>query len=209
MARPSATSSRIEPRLMPVNSTPRRSPQASRPCTLSATALDGGLDLGSVSVPGFSSSSERVAGSLLPASSGAAASALGRSADEISTAARSRLSGPSGRHRSRPRWPSRSAAACLRRPGPSARRWRRGARHVGRDQLERGQRRFQLAAHAVVVDHVLGVGRQRGHAAPVAASVALPSRTMKALPPATLTSSSSSACMNGDSAPCRRPPRPR
>ena len=36
---------------------------------------------------------------------------------------------------------------------------------VGREQLQRGQRGLQLAAHAVVVDHVLGVVGQRGRGA--------------------------------------------
>jgi hypothetical protein len=62
------------------------------------------------------------------------------------------------------------------------------------EEFERGQRVVDLAAHAVVVDHVLGAfgHGQLGARHRVAA---LSSRTMMALPPATLTASSDIAWM--------------
>ena len=92
MARPSATSSRMLPRLAPVNSRPSRSPQTSWPCTLSSAPWMAALTLTSCSLASFSKSSERVAGELLPDSALAAAARLAGSSDEISTAARSNCS---------------------------------------------------------------------------------------------------------------------
>ena len=51
MAKPSATNNRIEPKLMPVNTTPKRSPQANASLIVASEAMIWALTLGSVSTP--------------------------------------------------------------------------------------------------------------------------------------------------------------
>ena len=59
---------------------------------------------------------------------------------------------------------SRSRASLPSSTCPSARRWPCCAHGCARARTasRHGQRGFQLAPHAVVVDHILGIGRQRG-----------------------------------------------
>ena len=96
------------------------------------------------------------------------------------------------------RAPSRSAAAATRRATPcaSSSTAARRARERPARAAQAGQRGLERAAHAVVVGDVLGVVGQRSRRRRVAASIALPSWTMKTLSPATLTASSSSAWTN-------------
>ena len=210
IARPRATRSSTEPRLMPVKTTARRSPQARRERTddsacCSATRTSASLSPSGARRP--AAGSRPRSGCCSPARR--RRQALARSDDETRIVARMRSSWRfDPRHRSRPRTPSRPAAATIRRAMPwRARRRRRGGRRRRREHAQAGERGLERAARPVVAGDVLGAsGSVRG--APLAASVALPSWTMKTLSPATLTSSSSIACRRRRGARRRaRPPR--
>ena len=98
----------------------------------------------------------------------------------------------------RPRTPSRSAAAAIRRARPWRARRRRPPHRRGRARARAGRRappRARRAIRLLLVTSSAPSGRRRARRR-VAASLVLPSWTMKTLSPATLTSSSSSAWTN-------------
>ena len=84
----------------------------------------------------------------------------------------------------------------------------RARRRSGENSVSAASAASSSRAHAVVVDDVFGVVGQRGRCAP-RDGVDAPCRpcTMKALPPATFTSSASSACTKGHERRRRRWPR--
>jgi hypothetical protein len=162
MARPSAASSRMEPRLTPVKTTPMRSPQARRPRRCRAAPGSAARTSGSVSASGARRSCSRLDRPLAAAGQrGARRQALGL------VARRDEDGGAHALERGLQRGialglarPSRAAAAGPRRALLEQLGHAGAARlDVGREQLQRAQRGLQRAAHAVVVDHVLGVGR--------------------------------------------------
>ena len=182
------------PRLTPVKSTPKRSPQAKRPATVDRVLFSAALTSGSGSLFSRSMSRLLVAGWSLSASSCAAARRLDLSAEEISTAAFSKAScalmSPSV---------SVFSAFSIKASLPSSAwslssvtalaRWARsGENSFKAASADSSSRRTRLGLTTS------SAPSGRVAAAPVAASVVLPSCTISALPAAIFTSSASKAC---------------
>ncbi len=159
MARPSATSSRIEPRLMPVNTTPSRSPQARPDSILDSDTPSCGAHLGIGLDAGLEPLEQQRLGRAMRAAASAFAAArrCALSALEIRMLARSSSSAAfSGA--------SVSAASALSINGslvsstPSRSSFTAALRCAGsgENSFNEAMRRVDLAAQSVAVDHVFG-----------------------------------------------------